>query len=191
MKADIQSVSKTRSVLDVSVSPEEVAKVRADVTKSFAAQASLPGFRKGHAPAAMVAKAYGDRIAHEAEDRAVREAYEKAVEENGLKVFEIVSIEDRRANEDGSLSFKATVDLVPTFDLPDLGDETDKPVTFHLYAIVEAANTACYATLSTDEKKTHKEHRNINRRVSPSIFIGNIIINTAEMNTNVKYFSQV
>ena len=77
------------------------------------------------------------------------------------------------------------------FDLPDLGDETDKPVTFHLYAIVEAANTACYATLSTDEKKTHKEHRNINRRVSPFIFIGNIIINTAEMNTNVKYFSQV
>ena len=133
MKADIQSVSKSRSVLDVTASPEEVAKVRADVTKSFAAQASLPGFRKGHAPAAMVAKAYGDRIAHEAEDRAVREAYEKAVEENGLKVFEIVSIEDRRANEDGSLSFKATVDLVPTFDLPDLDgipvDATDTAVT--------------------------------------------------------------
>lgn len=133
MKADIQSVSKSRSVLDVTASPEEVAKVRADVTKSFAAQASLPGFRKGHAPAAMVAKAYGDRIAREAEDRAVREAYEKAVEENGLKVFEIVSIEDRRANEDGSLSFKATVDLVPTFDLPDLDgipvDATDTAVT--------------------------------------------------------------
>jgi len=62
------------------------------------------------------------------------------------------------------------------FDLPDLGDETDKPVTFHLYAIVEAANTACVSTLSPDEKKADKSHRNINRRVSPSIFIGTITV---------------
>ena len=58
------------------------------------------------------------------------------------------------------------------FDLPDLSDETDKPITFHLYAIVEAANTACISTLSPDEKKADKNHRNINRRVSPSIYIG-------------------
>ena len=30
---------------------------------------------------------------------------------------------------------------------------------FHLYAIVEAANTACVATLSPDEKKADKSHR--------------------------------
>ena len=58
------------------------------------------------------------------------------------------------------------------FDLPDLSDETDKPITFHLYVIVEAANTACISTLSPDEKKADKNHRNINRRVSPSIYIG-------------------
>lgn len=49
-------------------------------------------------------------------------------------------------------------------------------VTFHLYAIVEAANTACVSTLSPDEKKADKNHRNINRRVSPSIFIGTITV---------------
>ena len=133
MKADVQPLSKTRSVLDVTAAPEEVAKIRAEVTKAFAAQAALPGFRKGHAPAAMVAKAYGDRIGREAEERAIREAYEKAVEENGLKVFEIVSIDDRKSGEDGSLSFKATVDLVPTFSLPALDgipvDAADTAVT--------------------------------------------------------------
>ena len=60
-----------------------------------------------------------------------------------------------------------------TFDLP---DEMDK-ATFHLYAIVEAANTACIPTLSPDEKRADKSHRNINRRVSPSIFIGTINVN--------------
>ena len=59
------------------------------------------------------------------------------------------------------------------FDLPDLSDETDNP-TFYLYAIVEAANTACIPTLSPDEKRADKNHRNIDRRVSPSIFIGTI-----------------
>lgn len=62
------------------------------------------------------------------------------------------------------------------FDLPDLSEETEKPITIHLYAIVEAANTACVATLSPDEKKVDKNHRNINRRVSPSIFIGAITL---------------
>ena len=62
------------------------------------------------------------------------------------------------------------------FDLPDLSDETDKPINYNLYAIVEAANTACVSTLSPDEKKADKSHRNINRRVSPSIFIGTITV---------------
>ena len=85
------------------------------------------------------------------------------------------------------------------FNLPDLSDEIasncmndsrdkqanrtnalshshDNTFNYHLYAIVEAANTACVATLSPDEKKSDKNHRNINRRVSPSIFIGAITL---------------
>ena len=62
------------------------------------------------------------------------------------------------------------------FDLLDLSKETTAPVTFYLYAIVEAANTACIPTLSPDEKRADKTHRNIDRRVSPSIFIGTITV---------------
>lgn len=62
------------------------------------------------------------------------------------------------------------------FDLPDLSEETANPIVFHLYAIVEAANTACISTLSPDEKKADKSHRNINRRVSPSIFVGTVTV---------------
>lgn len=81
------------------------------------------------------------------------------------------------------------------FDLPDLSDElasacknetTEHPnaftqsrtsaIHYHLYAIVEAANTASIPTLSADEKKANKLHRNINRRVSNSIYIGTVAI---------------
>lgn len=62
------------------------------------------------------------------------------------------------------------------FDLPDLGEETAVPVTFYLYAIVESASTACIPILSAAEKQIHKQHRNINRRVSRSVFVGMITI---------------
>ena len=62
------------------------------------------------------------------------------------------------------------------FDLPDISDETSNPIVFHLYAIVEAANTACIPILSPDEKRTDKNHRNIDRRVSSSIFIGTVTV---------------
>lgn len=64
-----------------------------------------------------------------------------------------------------------------TFDLPDLSEETDVPQTYYLYAIVESAITAGIPTLSAAEKQRDKKHRNINRRVSPSVFVGTVIVN--------------
>ncbi len=61
------------------------------------------------------------------------------------------------------------------FDLPDLSEETSAPVTYYLYAIVESATTAGTPTLSAAEKQTNKQHRNINRRVSLSVFVATIL----------------
>lgn len=118
MKVEIQSVSPSRSVLAITSEAADVAKIRAAIVKEYAAQASIPGFRKGKAPAAAVERAYGKRIDEAVEDRAVRTAYEKAVDDNGLKVFELLSVENRKVGGDGSVSFSATVDLVPSFELP-------------------------------------------------------------------------
>ena len=63
------------------------------------------------------------------------------------------------------------------FDLPDLSEETADPVSFYLYAFVESATTAGTPTLSAAEKQTHKQHRNINRRVSLSVFVKELFLN--------------
>ncbi len=64
------------------------------------------------------------------------------------------------------------------FTLPDLSNDPNCKTapTFYLYAIVERANTAYVPTLSAAEKKLHKRHRNINRMVSRSVFIGTVSI---------------
>ena len=65
------------------------------------------------------------------------------------------------------------------FVLPDVSDEVDghAPTVFYLYAIVEAASTASTPTLSAAEKQQNKKHRNINRRVSRSVFVGSVNTN--------------
>lgn len=65
-----------------------------------------------------------------------------------------------------------------SFELPDLSDEVEgnTPVAFHLYAIVESASTADIPTLTAAEKLQHKTHRNINRRVSQSVYVGKVIV---------------
>lgn len=62
------------------------------------------------------------------------------------------------------------------FVLPDISDEVDDraPILFYIYAIVEAASTADIPTLSAAEKQQNKKHRNINRRVSRSVFVGSV-----------------
>ena len=75
-----------------------------------------------------------------------------------------------------------------TFNLPDLSEETDAAthnsslrapqelVSYYLYAIVESASTAGTPTLSAAEKQQDKKHRNINRRVSRSVFVGTVTV---------------
>lgn len=48
--------------------------------------------------------------------------------------------------------------------------------TYYLYAMAEAASTAGRPTLSADEKRADKGHRNINRRVSRSEFVGRVSV---------------
>ena len=64
--------------------------------------------------------------------------------------------------------------------LPDVSDEVEgrAPILFYLYAIVEAASTASTPTLSAAEKQQNKKHRNINRKVSRSVFVGSITISS-------------
>jgi len=87
-----------------------------------------------------------------------------AVEPN-IEVCELVASVERVAGQ-------------AEFTLPDLSDDPACKIapTFYLYAIVERAITAYVPTLSADEKKTHKKHRNINRMVSWSVFIGTVAI---------------
>ena len=133
MQAEIQTVSQSRSVLLLSAGAEDAKAIRDEVLKTLAKRASLPGFRPGKAPLALVQRKFADRIASEAQAKLESTAFEKAVADNKLDVFDIVSVEDRKTEPDGAFSFKVTVDLQPSPKLPALDgipvDDEDTRVT--------------------------------------------------------------
>ena len=74
---------------------------------------NVPGFRKGHAPRAVVEKLYGTGVFYEdAVNSLYPLAYEDAVKESGIEPVDRADIKVEKVDEDG-FTFKATVTVKP------------------------------------------------------------------------------
>jgi trigger factor len=99
---------------------------------TFMSEASLPGFRKGKAPRALVEKRVGGALVNETRGQLMSEAYSKAVEEHKLR-----PISDPRPVEGAAIpelargkdfSFAVEIEVAPDFDIPDFsGFEVQRP----------------------------------------------------------------
>ena len=102
--------------------------------------------------------------------------------QSGQAAFDLPDLSDELAAacENGATEHPDAFCLAPQETRPATEEEQThshpNAIHYHLYAIVEAASTASIPTLSADEKKANKLHRNINRRVSNSIFVGTVTI---------------
>ena len=91
----------------------------AAITKDYQKQAALPGFRPGKAPLPMVVKKYDAEIKEEAKRKLIGENYRKAIEEQKLQVVGAPDIEEVQFGRGQALSFTATIETAPEFQLPD------------------------------------------------------------------------
>jgi len=89
------------------------------VTKDIQKQASLPGFRPGKAPRAMVEKKYAVDIKDEAKRKLIGDNYRKAIEEQKLQIIGYPDIEEVQFERGQPLTFTATVETAPEFQLPE------------------------------------------------------------------------
>lgn len=120
MNIQIQDVSPTRKSLVVSFDAKEVGIEYQAVIGEVSKQARLPGFRPGKAPASLILKQYGKNIAEDFKQKIVGKAYRDALKETKLNVVQVTGIEEGTIAPDQAASITITVDLQPTFELPDL-----------------------------------------------------------------------
>jgi len=116
----IQDVSPTRKSLVVSFDAKEVGIEYQAVIGEVSKQARLPGFRPGKAPAALVLKQYGKNIAEDFKQKVVGKAYRDALKESKLNVIQVTGVEEGTIAPDQAATITITVDIQPSFELPDL-----------------------------------------------------------------------
>lgn len=118
MKVSTKNVGACREKISVEVPAEAVSEERAQVLKMYMKGVSLPGFRKGHAPKALVEKKFEKEIRDDLKDRVVPTFYHQAVKQEGLKVIAVVDVSEPELAEGEPLKFDVTVDVPPEFKLP-------------------------------------------------------------------------
>ncbi len=105
--------SPTRTVLEIEVEAEEAEKARRAVTRAYAKQAAIPGFRKGHAPESVVQKRFAQEIRDDVLERAIPDALASAIEERKLAVLGRPRIEALTWEPPGAIRFTARLDIKP------------------------------------------------------------------------------
>lgn len=104
----------------------------AEQFKEIRAQAVIPGFRPGKAPLNLIEKRFSTEIRDQVRRQLIGESYEHAISSNDLQVigepeFENVKVLETLP-ESGDLKFSLTVEIQPSFTLPNLdGIEVKKP----------------------------------------------------------------
>jgi trigger factor len=87
MKTELIDVSETRKELKIEIEAEEVREEFERVAGEYARAATVPGFRKGHAPVTVVRTRFKKEIRTDVLQRLIPQAVEQAIHENGLDII--------------------------------------------------------------------------------------------------------
>jgi trigger factor len=117
LKVIREKVENSQAFLTVELEPAEMETGLQDAYRRLSQKASIPGFRKGKAPRAVVERHLGkSRLLDEAIDRLLPQAYEQALKEQEIEPYAQPELEIAQTDP---LIFKAVVPLKPTVELGD------------------------------------------------------------------------
>ncbi len=128
MSVQVETLEKSMAKLTIEVSAEEFEAALDKAYKKNKNKISLPGFRKGKAPRAMIEKMYGAGVFFEdAANDLIPGAYESAAKESELEIVAQPSIDVTQIEKGKPFIFTATVAVKPEVTLGDYkGIEVEK-----------------------------------------------------------------
>ena len=128
MSVQVETLEKSMAKLTIEVSAEEFETALDKAYKKNKNKISLPGFRKGKAPHAMIEKMYGTGVFYEdAANDLIPGAYESAAKESELEIVAQPSIDVTQIEKGKPFIFTATVAVKPEVTLGDYkGIEVEK-----------------------------------------------------------------
>ena len=120
MNIQVLDVSATRKTLTVNLDATEVAAEYKTVLGQVSKQVKIPGFRPGKVPSAILLKQFGKSVQEEFKQRIVGRACQEGIRDAKLDVIQIVNIQEGDIAPDKFAGIVITVDIRPSFDLPEI-----------------------------------------------------------------------
>jgi trigger factor len=122
MKTELVDVSPTRKEIKIEIEPEVVRATYDRISDRYAKLASVPGFRRGHAPVSVVRTRFKEEIRSEVLRDVVPPAINQAIDKHGL---EVIGEPDLHMDEteglgrlgEQPLSLHVDVEVFPHFEL--------------------------------------------------------------------------
>ncbi|MBF0386819.1 MAG: hypothetical protein HQL20_03070 [Candidatus Omnitrophica bacterium] len=118
MKVSVKKVDALRREMSFEVPKERVAARTSEVLSDIVKHAKLPGFRPGKAPRSMVEAAHGKTANEEMLKSLIPEVYQEGLKSEKLDPIDFPSIDEVNV-KDGALTFRATIDIRPEFEVKD------------------------------------------------------------------------
>ena len=110
----------------IEIPKERIAAKLDEQYKELRQQASIPGFRVGHAPRKLIEKRFSNDVKDQVASTLVRESYQQALDKNNLAVIgepEFDSKDPIKLPEEGAaLSYSFSVEVQPTINVPEFGN---------------------------------------------------------------------
>ena len=116
---EVAKVNPLERTLELVVSYASAEALTEQSLKNYRKNAKLPGFRKGHVPAAQVRRMYGAQAFDEAVNQLVGEAWSKAARESGLRIAGYPRIDATQVEDKENMHFEAKFEVFPDVELPD------------------------------------------------------------------------
>lgn len=118
MSVQVEKLEKSMAKLTIEVGAEEFESSLNVAYQKNKSRITLPGFRKGKAPRAMIEKMYGAGVFYEdAANDLIPDAYEDAAKESGLDIVSQPSIDVTQIEKGKPFIFTATVAVKPEVTL--------------------------------------------------------------------------
>jgi trigger factor len=117
LQVDVADLSQCRKDLTVEVPVDEVKAAFDKTYDAYARHVKSPGFRPGRVPREVVRQRYGKEVHEEVVSNLVSQAIQNAVAEHKLRIVGDPEISDFSLDEGEPLKFKATVEVLPEFEL--------------------------------------------------------------------------
>src|SRR5437773_7692302 len=120
MKTEFVEVNATRKNVRVEI-PSDVVTAEIDrIARDYSRKARVPGFRPGKTPPRVIKQRFKNEILHDVAHDLIPRAVDDALREKGVEAVDTPDVRDVTVEEGQALTFTASFDTVPAFEVGDL-----------------------------------------------------------------------